>query len=274
MYVKRINKSHNNIIMNIIVQTYAESNPGRMAEYTTCLLNNLNHFYVKNVYNLYESEDGLDDVVRNHPKYRGSKLGKRMTYQDAFAFADANIVHGEIVGILNLDIYVALAFDYGELTNVLSSGNVFLALSRHEIDAANGTPALDPAFTNIFHANTQDGWFFKNPVRATVYSIEMGRLGCDNAIVKELKSNGYCVFNLAERFVLIHLDKVRGKNGTNFMKFHGSSPVKYNVGTLVPNYDAVRHFSCDQLMKEMKFTEQERVLILSEIINMRLKINN
>lgn len=260
--------------MNIIVQTYAESNAGRMTEYNTCLLNNLNHFYVKNVYNLCESEDGLDDAVRNHPKYRSSKLSKRLTYQDAFAFADANIAHGEVVGILNLDIYVALAFDFGELSNVLSSGNVFLALSRHELDPHAGTPMLDPAFANIFHANTQDGWFYKNPVRATGNSIEMGRLGCDNAIVKELKSNGYCVFNLAERFVLIHLDKVRGKTGTNFMKFHESSPVKYNVGTLVPNYDAVRHFSCDQLMKEMRFTEQERVLILGEIINLRLKINN
>jgi hypothetical protein len=260
--------------MNIIVQTYAESNPGRMAEYNTCLLNNLSNFYVKNVYNLYESEDGLDDAVRNHPKYRGSRLNKRMTYQDAFAFADANIVHGEIVGILNLDIYVAQAIDFGELSNILSSGNVFLALSRHELDSANGIPEMDPAFANIFHANTQDGWFFKNPVKAAGYSIEIGRLGCDNAIAKELKSNGYYVFNLAERFILIHLDKARGKNGNNFMKFHESSPVKYNVGTLVPNYDAVRHFSCDQLMKEMRFTEQERVLILSEIINMRLKINN
>jgi hypothetical protein len=260
--------------MNIIVQTYAESNPARMAEYTTCLLNNLNHFYVKTVYNIYESEDGLGDAVRNHPKYCGTRLNKRLTYKDAFAFADANIAHGEIVGILNLDIYVALAFDFGELANVLSSGNVFLALSRHEIDLANGTPVMDPAFANIFHANTQDGWFFKNPVKTPGYSIELGRLGCDNAIVKELKYNGYCVFNLAERFVLIHLDKVRGKTGTNFMKFHGSSPVKYNGGTLVPNYDAVRHFSCDQLMNEMKFSEQERVLILSEIINMRLKINN
>jgi hypothetical protein len=263
--------------MNIIVQTYAESNPGRMTEYNTCLINNLNHFFIKNVYNLYESEDGIDDAVRNHPKYRGSKLNKRMTYQDAFAFANSNIVHGEIVGILNLDIYVAHAIDFSELSNVLSSGNVFLALSRHEIDSANGPPVMDPAFANIFHANTQDGWFFKNPIKPhnlPSYSIELGRLGCDNAIVKELKNNGYCVFNLAERFVLIHLDKARGKNGTNFMKFHGHSSVKYNIGTLVPNYDAVRHFSSDQLMKEMRFTEQERVLILSEIINMRLKINN
>lgn len=261
--------------MNIIVQTYAESNAGRMAEYNTCLLNNLNHFHIKAVYNLYESEDGLDDAVRNHPKYRSSRLNKRMTYQDAFAFADANIGHGEIVGILNLDIYVALAIDFGELANVLSSGNVFLAMSRHEIDSESGAPVLDPAFANIFHANTQDGWFFKNPVKGgDNYSIEMGRLGCDNAIAKELSTNGYCVFNLAERFILIHLDKVRGKNGTNFMKFHGSSPIKYNGGTLVPNYDAVRHFSCDQLMKDMQFSEQERVLVLSDIINMRVKINN
>lgn len=260
--------------MNIIVQSYAEPNAGRMGEYITCMLANLNHYYVKTVYNLYESEEGLPDSVRSHPKYRGVPLGKRMTYQDAFAFASKNLAPDEIVGILNLDIYVALAFDMGELRNVLSDKNTVLALSRHELDEKTGTPYMDPAFASILHSNTQDGWFFKNPIRDADYNIELGRLGCDNAVAQALKNANYGVFNLAERFVLVHLDKVRGKTASNFMEFHGKASVKYTEGRLVPNYDAIRHYTADQLMSELKFGEQEKVLILSEIFNLRVKLKN
>lgn len=260
--------------MNIIVQSYAEPNVARMGEYITCMLANLNHYYVKTVYNLYESEDRIPDEVRSHPKYRGYPLRKRMTYEDAFAFASKNLAPDEIVGILNLDIYVALAFDMSELHNVLADKNTVLALSRHELDEKTGTPYMDPAFVSIFHSNTQDGWFFKNPIRNADYNIELGRLGCDNAIAQALKNANYGVFNLAERFVLVHLDKVRGKTANNFMEFHGKATVKYTEGLLVPNYDAIRHYTADRLMAELQFGEQEKVLILSEIFNRRVKLKN
>lgn len=260
--------------MNIIVQSYAEPDAARMGEYVTCMLANLNHYYVKVVYNLYESEEGLPDSVRGHPKYRGVPLGKRMTYQDAFAFASKNLTPDEIVGILNLDIYVALAFDMGELRNVLADKNTVLALSRHELDEKTGTPYMDPVFASTLHSNTQDGWFFNNPIRGTNYNIELGRLGCDNAIAQALKNANYGVFNLAERFVLVHLDKVRGKTASNFMEFHRKSSVKYTEGRLVPNYDAIRHYTADRLMAEFQFGEYEKVLILSEIFNLRVKLKN
>ena len=263
--------------MNIIVQTYAEANPARSAEYNTCLLNNLSHFYVKNVFNLYESEEGIRKTVREHPKYKGIHLGKRMTYDDAFKFAKAGLPLGEITCVLNLDIYIALALDYAEMCNILANGKTALAISRHDMDSKTGIPIMDPTFATIFHSNTQDGWFFKNPINMNPksnYDIEIGRLGCDNAVALELKNDGYAVFNLPERFVLIHLDEVRGKTATNFMEFHKPNPVKYNGGFLVPNYDAVKHISIDHFMNELKFSEQERVLIFSEILNKRLAINN
>ena len=261
----------NNIQMNIIVQTYSEKNPERAAEYETCLLNNLNHFNVKMVHNLYESEETICESVQNHPKYCGVQWGKRMTYADAFEYAETHIPVDEIVGVINLDIYIALAFDYPQMTSVLCTKNHFLALSRHEHGAEI---RMDPAFAGILHSNTQDGWFFKNPVLQGDYNIELGRLGCDNAIAKKLKNAGYIVLNIPERFVIVHIDKVRGKTGTNFMEHHKDDVVIYNDGWLVPNYDAIKYSSADTLMNEMKFNETERVLILSEIFNYRIKLNN
>jgi hypothetical protein len=209
--------------------------------------------------------------VRNHPKYRSVKWEKRMTYADAFEYARTHISTDEIVGIINLDIYIALAFDYQQMTSVLCTKNHFLALSRHEHGAEI---RMDPAFSNILHSNTQDGWFFKNPVLQGDYNIELGRLGCDNAIAKKLKNAGYVVLNIPERFVIVHIDTVRGKTGTNFMEHHKDDAVIYNDGWLVPNYDVIKYSSADTLMNEMKFNETERVLILSEIFNCRIKLNN
>jgi hypothetical protein len=79
---------------------------------------------------------------------------------------------------------------------------------------------------------------------------------------------------MAERFVIVHYDSVRGKTSANFMDFHKNEKVIYEGGTLVPNYDIIRHLSADNVMAEMKFTEIEKVMILSEIFNMRMKIKN
>lgn len=257
--------------MNIIVQTYNEKNTERATEYETCLLNNLNHSNVKMVHNLYESEDTISESVRNHPKYRGVQLGKRMTYADAFTYAETHIPVDEIVGVINLDIYIALNFDYQQMTSVLCTKNIFFALTRHE----HGEEIyLDPTFAHILHSNTQDGWFFKNPVLQGDYNIELGRLGCDNAIVKKLKHAGYAVLNVPEPFVIVHIDKVRGKTDTNFMEHHKDDAVIYNDGLVVPNYNAIKYSSADNMMNEMKFSEIERVLILSEILNYRFIVNN
>lgn len=260
--------------MNIIVQTYNETNPERNAEYELCLLHNLNHFNIKAVYNLYESEDSVSKKVRTHPKYISVCLGKRMTYDDAFQFAKKEIPENEIVGIINLDICVSLAFDLSQLVALCRTGEHMAALSRHEHNSETGIPFLDPQFSQIMHANNQDGWFFKNPIRPGNYNIELGRLGCDNAVAKELKLSGYNVVNMPERFVIVHHDSVRGKTSANFMDFHKNEKVIYDGGTLVPNYDIIRHLCADKLMFEMKFTEIEKVMILSEIFNMRYKIKN
>jgi len=276
IYVIHINPFINNIHpkMNIIVQTYNETNDARNAEYELCLLNNLNHFNVKAVYNLYESEASISEKVRTHPKYIGIHLGRRMTYGDAFEFAKKEIPPNEIVGIINLDICVSLAFDLSQLRALCDFDTNIVAVSRHEINMSNGLPHLDPQFATVMHANNQDGWFFKNPVLQGNYDIQLGRLGCDNAIAAELKSSGYNVLNMAERFVIIHHDSARGKTASNFMEFHKNEEVKYNGGMLVPNYDIVRHMGADKLMAEMGFTEIERVMIITEIVNRRLKIRN
>ena len=110
-------------------------------------------------------------------------------------------------------------FNVNELKNLLNE-NVVIANARHEIDISNGNSYMDENFKKIFHANTQDAWFYKTPIRVENTDFELGLVGCDNAIAHRLQASGYIVFNMPERFKIIHVDNLRGKNSDNFKDFH------------------------------------------------------
>ena len=284
--LKIINKTEDTPLINIIMQTYNEKNPERLSEITYCILQNLENNCVKNVYNLFEEDNDnyLNTLIKKHPKYIGKSIQKRLTYQDAFKFANEDIDKNNTVCLLNLDIMLEENFNNRELNNVLVE-NVVIANSRHEIDMTNGKIFLDKSFEQWFHAHTQDAWFFKTPIHIKPnidIDFELGILGCDNAIAHRLKLCDYKLYNMPERFKIIHVDSVRGKNSQNFKQFHNSQTVEKknhknpekNGSAMVPNYDTIKNISIDSLICSLNLNEQQRVLLISHILSENITINN
>ena len=282
-----VNKTEDAQLLDIIIQTYNEKNPERLDELTLCILQNLENKAVRNVYNLFEGDNDnyLNKIIKNHPKYIGKQLSKRLTYLDAFKFANDNLKKNSIVCLLNLDIMLDEKFNYIELNKVLNDKTV-IANSRHEMDLTNGTYFLDKIFARGFHAHTQDAWFCRTPINikpAVDVDFELGLVGCDNAIAHRFQISGYTVYNMPERFRVIHVDNIRGKNSQNFTQFHNDyektkkivNKHPENEGQLlVPNYDAVKNISIDNLISSLNYSEEKRVLLITHILSETIKINN
>jgi len=173
-------------------------------------------------------------------------------------------------------------FKLDELEKILNE-KVVIANARHEINLANGSVFLDENFKQIFHANTQDAWFYKTPIYVENTDFELGLVGCDNAIAHRLQASGYIVFNMPERFKIIHVDNLRGKNSQNFKDFHKESESKNKIVNkhpendgqlLVPNYDMVKTISIDQLLESLKYTEEEKVWLVTRAMSDKLRIKN
>ena len=269
--------------LNIILQTYHEKNQDRLNELILCIVSNLQNKNIQKVINLCEgdSDNYLPDIIRNHTKYKCKTGYPRLTYKTAFEYSNQHL-HNEIVGLINTDIMLDENFNVNELKKVIVD-KVVIANARHEMNISNGTSFLDENFKKMFHANTQDAWFYKTPIQVEKCDFELGLVGCDNAIAHRLQASGYTVFNMPERFKIIHVDNLRGKNSQNFSKFHKENEIKNQIVNkhpenegqlLVPNYDAVNKISFDNFLEGIGFTEKEKVWLMTRVMSEKIKIKN
>jgi hypothetical protein len=270
--------------LNIIIQTYPEKNIDRLNELILCIVSNLQNTNVKKVINLCEGSDDnyLPDVIRKHSKYVCKNGYERLTYKTAFDYSNEHL-NGEMVGLINTDIMLADDFRIDDLHKILTD-KVVIANARHEIDLSNGGKTfLDENFKQIFHANTQDAWFYKIPIQVENTDFELGLVGCDNAIAHRFQSSGYIIYNMPERFKIIHVDSLRGKNSKNFSEFHKENEAKKQIKNkhpenegqlLVPNYDAVKQMSFDKFLQMLGFTEEEKVWLMTRAMSEKMKIKN
>jgi len=281
--INNLLSSNNKPKLHLILQTYPEKNQDRLDELILCIVSNLQNNNVSKVINLCEGESDsyLPDIIRQNPKYICDKGYKRLTYKTAFEYSN-QYLDGQIVGLINTDIMLDEKFKLDELEKILNE-KVVIANARHEINLANGSVFLDENFKQIFHANTQDAWFYKTPIYVENTDFELGLVGCDNAIAHRLQASGYIVFNMPERFKIIHVDNLRGKNSQNFKDFHKESESKNKIVNkhpendgqlLVPNYDMVKTISIDQLLESLKYTEEEKVWLVTRAMSDKLRIKN
>lgn len=271
--------------VELIVQTYLEPDQGRLDEFVACLLGNLNNRHVSHVFNLCEgpTDSYLPQEVRGHSKYRCYPGHGRLTFEQAFTFANNNLV-GRIIGLMNLDILLAEDFDIHLLHNMLQkkSKTVF-ATSRHEMNPITRRIYLDNNFKRLFHAHTQDAWFFQSPVTVVNANFALGLVGCDNAIAHRFWTSGYTLYNMPRRFKIIHVDRWRGKTSRNFSTFHQTREKIGQVANthpettgqlLVPDYDAVKDLRLDHLIQCLGYTEEEKVWLVANILGNKIKIYN
>ena len=261
--------------INIILQSYPETNPDRVKELKYCLKKNLDNPYVNMVYDfgsgidLFNDNDNDNELTNKH-KYKQISNTKWLTFEMAINFAntkhDSNTSNkkenNEYWCIINLDIFLDDVSTWNTIRGQLNNKYIY-AQSRHEfniIETEIGldhkiVATMDSNFAQLFHANTQDAWLFKTPFnnnnKEIDFNFELGFLGCDNAIADRFVKAGYKVINQPLTYKIFHYDISKGKNSTNYLEKHIKETKEKNDkmikpknkypersgSYLVPNYD-------------------------------------
>ena len=256
--------------INIILQSYPETNPDRVKELKYCLKKNLENPYVKMVYDFGSGielfdEDGSDSNTDTDSdsnsnsntflktKYKQISNTKWLTFKMAINFANSNHdsntskrKNNEYWCIINLDIFLDDKSYWNTIRGQLNNDYIY-AQSRHEfniLDTGTGTDTkivatMDSNFAQLFHANTQDAWLFKTPIninhtKEIDFDFELGFLGCDNAIADRFVKAGYKVINQPMTYKLFHYDTAKGKNSSNYLEKHTQETKEKNDKMIKP----------------------------------------
>ena len=317
-FTQNTNTNVNAKFLNIIFQSYNETNPERQKELLYCIQANLDNPYVSHIHDFgYQSGKYLPDTITKHPKYIFVSLSQLsgntwLTYETAFKYSNLpeNITkYGSYWGIINCDIFLEYQQSQWHLIRgQLNSGFIF-AQSRHEFNILpNGETVakMDDNFAKMYHANTQDAWFYKAPMQiptgnnAVDVSFELGMLGCDNAIADRLVKAGYKVINQPETFKIMHYDIAKGKNSSNYLEKHSNEAKEKNNTNantnannrkpknkhperkgsyLVPNYNQLlgnnANIDLNSIVNGMGgLSNQEKYKIISEMYSSRIIVTN
>lgn len=242
--------------IHVIIQYFTDSsNADRQNEYDFCVQANLANPSVAKVHCLLENQTGVvPDWLRSNPKYVETRIPSRLTYKQAFDYANTNLV-GKVCALMNLDIFLDHNNDWKAI-NALFDMSVVFCLSRHEFDGV-GASTKDPQLQNIAYANAQDCWLFKSPIFVKDCDFKLGMLGCDNAIAHRIKSSGYIPINSPNEFKIHHFDVCRGKQGANFLAHHLPNPEQPDERGyyLLPDYSALERV---QMIRKVKDGDKER----------------
>ena len=296
--------------INIILQSYPESNPERVKELHYCLKKNLENPYVKMVYDfgsgidLFDNGDGDGDLKKKYTQMSNSKW---LTFEMAIQFAntkhDLNTSNNEYWCILNLDIFLDEKSPWNTIRGQLNNGFIY-AQSRHEFNIIDtGTEhkivaSMDKNFAQMLHANTQDAWLFKTPFnnnKEIDFDFELGFLGCDNAIADRFVKAGYKVMNQPMTYKIFHYDIAKGKTSSNYLEKHSKETKektdkmikpknKYperKGSYLVPNYDQMLSMTGGKDIDMIQFINNlggcshfEKYEFISKLFSDRIIITN
>lgn len=266
--------------IHLLVDYYHEARADRRDELLTSIRRNLAHPAVDAVYNLGSVEPGPPNDISSHPKYRSRPTGHRLTFHEAFAFANHHL-QGLFSGLCNLDISLDPSCDWGVAERLVRKENLVLCQSRTEW-SPDGETSLDSAFARLAHANTQDAWFWLPPFEPPNCDFELGTLGCDNAIADRVRKAGRVPVNFASRFRVLHFDSCRGKHGANTNQVHRQEQRERNVVYsrfperqgcyLLPDFDKV--CGMDHLVAALGLSPLQKYELICDTMSRFIKIRN
>lgn len=281
--------------VDVIVQYFIDAqNPDRQAEYDFCVQANFANPAVHTIHFLLEPDTIAPDWIAQNPKSVVSQVQTRLTYKQAFDYANAQLI-GKTVALMNLDIFLDHATDW-KTTKSLFEMSIVLCLSRHEFDGVE-TSSKDPRLQALAYANAQDCWVFRSPIWVKDCDFKMGMLGCDNAIAHRIKASGYVPINTPNEFKIHHFDVCRGKRGDNFMAHHkpNQEQPEERGYYLLPDYSALSRIkmikkapstnpqqqdietsviSIDEIVDRMGLGQIHRYRIICDIMSQYIKLDN
>jgi hypothetical protein len=179
-------------MFEIITTYYKAIEPEREEENIQCLINNLKHPLITGVHLFLQSKE-FPNVTQND-KLTYVEHGRRPSFSELFGYGNT-LGANTIKVVANSDIY----FDdtLRLVGKALKKWDV-LALTRWDL-REDGT--LD--FYNNF--KSQDVWIFQKQIKHSIGNYHIGRHGCDNRLVFELKNYKYKIGNPSFSIKAIHV---------------------------------------------------------------------
>lgn len=191
----------------------------RQGEYQVCLQRNAAHAHVAVVHLLVETDDDAAEVQKVQQtldaaaaaKIRIVRLGKRMHYSDAFAFANEHLP-GHVVVVMNADIWLDAGVDrvLAQRDVLFRDGSV-LSLTRHEptqcaykqaakraAPVHESVPCGCPFMRANYYIGSHDSFWFIPPLSAAVVQKVNHRQnvwGSEHVVICALLDDGRRVLN-------------------------------------------------------------------------------
>lgn len=204
----------------LLTDFYPEPDAARRAELRECLRRNLALEQIDSVHLILEEgltvEAALESCpdLLSHPKVTLVPHGKRATFDEYFACANAQLA-GKRVILSNADIY----FDVS-LTKLdeLDIRRMMICLARWDV--------LSDGTSKLYDVNfSQDAWIFVPPIKLRQCNFTFGVAGCENRVAFEANRAGLKVANYARTIRAHHLHLTPVRRWTLAHRLHG--PARY-----------------------------------------------
>jgi len=180
--------SNSDLFMHLFLSHYRAATPERQQELEAALRQNLKAPFLTRV--TVFVEEGAPPLSLDSERVC-CVPSKRMTYQQIFAWINAQTGPNDINILLNSDIGLVSGFEV--LQNELES-HTFLALSRQELA---GVYDAHPAVS-------QDVWIWRGVCKIEGAHFYMGVRGCDNRLAAEAYLAGYTLINPCRNLLTHH----------------------------------------------------------------------
>ena len=253
-----IDKTNHDII--IIQQFYIDKNPQRQNEIRNCLSFNVHNKSVTKIILLNERIYTNDELGVSSNKIKQVTISKRLTYKDVFDYVQAYCKNCTII-LANSDIF----FD-ASIENVnrlgLHNNRRILCQSRIEYQLEKDLSKC----IGMDRPDSQDVWIWNesgskiNDDQLKLLDFNLGKPGCDNAIVFLMDIFSIAPYNLPNTVKCYHYHNVNIRNYTsqdridmNYLGLYPSIDNTYNHDTNNPTF--IKSIDAQRLSSKISNTE-------------------
>lgn len=217
--------------MYVIIQTYDEKNNERRKEIEFCIQSLIRNNHITKVIDLSELKEPTLFIqeCNKTDKYVFKSNNEWLTYNSAIKYAFKHIPKGEMVALMNNDIFLSESQDWSKFKTLskqfiqVHNKPVLFTFTRHEWGSSEMTSYIDPSLLRANGCNSQDVWMWINGIISpnNEYEIPIGILGCDNAILDRFYFHGKVIpYNMGDKWRVYHYDRCRQKTAGNSKHFH------------------------------------------------------
>jgi hypothetical protein len=209
--------------MNIVIQLYRyniENSTSiyqhhqkivRQMELQECLVRNLNNSIVKSLHILVESYNDINYYKQFTDSYKEKVhytiIGHQPTYKEFLLYVKDIFQPGEIVAIMNSDMFYNSNFNYNLLERKLTD-TMMIALTRHEFTDENHTICHEGTCPFTVHGGSCDTFIFKTPISEKVdldlVDHKQNLFGGENVFMYAWVKAGYTILNPCDQLITVH----------------------------------------------------------------------